>query len=177
LLEELFKKGYESPIDGKQSTYKFIIIGLGLGGEIFLWLSGDGIVKEVAKFRAKESDIKIDWSHISTSDLPKTHIIEKTLLNNFNGDKDKVIKAKEHAAQENPWHGYRIKYDWNIEITGTAQPLSIWSKTKLFTSDSKDTLQIIIEIDANSHSLETYLNNSKYSLPLQKTKIEVFSYV
>ena len=185
----------------------------------------------MAQFDAEEADEEIDWRHITLSDLEREQYIEKTLLQSFNGDEKKVEKAKKHAAQENPWEGYRIKYDWNIDIAGTAKPLSIWSNTfngekeyinyekgksckqaersvpksmilnwaspegkkystditfntgeifkafdKLYSSNPDDTLQLQIEIDASSYSLETYLINSKYTLPLQKTKTEVFSY-
>jgi len=231
-IEKLFKKGFNSPVDGKQTTYKYIIVGLGLKGAVSIWLSGDGIVKEVAQFDAEEADEEVDWRHITLSDLEREQYIEKTLLQSFNGDEKKIEKAKKHAAQENPWEGYRIKYDWNIDIAGTAKPLSIWSSTfngekeyinyekgksceqaersvpksmilnwaspegkkystditfntgeifkafdKLYSSNPDDTLQLQIEIDASSYSLETYLINSKYTLALQKTKTEVFSHV
>ena len=231
IISKLFKKGLESPFDGKQTTYKYIIVGLGLKGTISIWLSGDGIVKEVAQFDAEEADEEVDWRHITLSDLEREQYIDQTLLLSFNGDEKKVEKARKHASQENPWEGYRIKYDWSIDIAGTAKPLSIWSSTfngekeyinyekdkvcikaersvpksmilnwqssegkkystdisfntgeifkafdKLYNSDPDDTLQLQIEIDASSYSLETYLINSKYTLALQKTKTEVFSY-
>ncbi len=230
-ISKLFKNGLESPFDREQTTYKYIVVGLGLKGAISIWLSGDGVVKEVAQFNAEEADEEIDWRHITLSDLEREQYIEKTLLQSFNGDEKRIEKARKHAAQENPWEGYRIKYDWNIDIVGTAKPLSIWLSTfngekeyinyekgkaceqaersvpqsmilnwqspegkkystdinfntseifkafdKLYTSDPDDTLQLQIEIDASSYSLETYLINSKYTLALQKTKIEVFSY-
>jgi len=128
-LKHFFQQGFKSPSNDKYITFKFIVVGLGLQGAISIYLSGDGVVKEIAQFDAKESTKEIDWRHITQSGLNREQYIERTLLQSFDGDEKKLLKAKRHASQENPWHGYRIKYDWNIVIEGTANPLSIWSKT------------------------------------------------
>jgi hypothetical protein len=125
-IKQLFDEGLTSPASGKHITYDLIMVGLGLNGEVSVYLNGDGVVLEVAHFQAKETDL--DWTRVvDNPDIKRDDYIELTLSDILS--KDQILQSKKQAAKNDPWEGYKIKYTWDLEITGNSKPESIWLTT------------------------------------------------
>jgi hypothetical protein len=125
-IKQLFDEGLKSPTSGKHITYDLIMVGLGLNGEVSVYLSGQGVVLEVSHFQAKETDL--DWTRVvDNPDIKRDDFVELILGDSLS--KDQILQSKKQAAKNNPWEGYKIKYTWDLEITGNSKPISVWLKT------------------------------------------------
>jgi arsenate reductase-like glutaredoxin family protein len=125
-IKQLFDEGLKSPASGKHITYGLIMVGLGLNGEVSVYLNGDGVVLEVAHFQAKETDV--DWTRLTDNTaLTREDYVERVLSHRLSHDQ--ILQSKKQAANNDPWEGYKIKYTWDLEITGNSKPESIWLKT------------------------------------------------
>ncbi len=64
-LAELFKGGFSHQGTGAQGSYKWLIAGLGGGGQGTIWVSGDQHVHAVMDFQLDEQDT--DWDSVMSS--------------------------------------------------------------------------------------------------------------
>ncbi len=115
-----------SPASGKHITYDLIMVGLGLNGEVSVYLNGDGVVLEVAHFQANETDM--DWNRVvDNPDMKRDDFVELILSDIISHEQ--ILQSKKQLAKNDPWEGYKIKYTWSLEITGNSKPISLWLKT------------------------------------------------
>ena len=121
----LFDKGMSSPVNGDKITYNRIIVGIAPEGEISVWLTAEGIVTEVASFKAKEA--QTDWTEIIESKRVSREqyidmVFEDTLETN------QIEDLKEKGVPAGLWETYRQQNHWQPEVIGS-QPLVMWVKT------------------------------------------------
>jgi len=122
-IKHFFEEGFESHVDGKQTPYKYIIVGLGLNGEIFIWLAGGSVVLEVALFQAKEATM--DWTLIvDNPKISRNQFIDLILADSLSPDQ--ILQAKNQAGRNDPWERYKVKYRWGLDIVGTPELQSLW---------------------------------------------------
>jgi hypothetical protein len=121
----LFKKGFQSPINKKWTTYERIIVGMAPAGEMSIWLMGDGEVLLVSSFKAQETII--DWKYVTenTEFTRKTYI---TRVLNSSLSKDQISELSSHGVPYELLDAYRKQYSWKPEVIGS-KPTHLWLKT------------------------------------------------
>lgn len=121
----LFEQGFISPLNGEKATYNRIIVGTAPEGEISVWLSGEGVTKEVAHFKAKES--LTDWSTIiDDTDISRKDYIDIVLEENIEPSQFEVLKSGGFPPEL--WQTYYQQMPYDIDVIGSA-PFAMWLKT------------------------------------------------
>jgi hypothetical protein len=124
-ISELFENGMESPRHGKKITFDEIIVGLAPEGEISVWLDAEGVVLEVANFKAKEANI--DWKKVLDNDnLSRKEYISHVL--NTYLKKEQLADLMKNGIPEKLFQKYGKQYAWNFGVTGVS-PIDMWMKT------------------------------------------------
>lgn len=125
----LFKEGFVSRLTGEHKTYDTIMVGLAPGGEISVWLMAEGLVLEVAAFRAEEAEI--EWKNINNNpNVSRKDYIQKVIqitmrhLKEPMGRKEIDQLVKDDISGRK-WAGYRKQYLMAPEVIG-ATPLVMW---------------------------------------------------
>ncbi len=107
----LFNKGFIDRMNNPV-TYSSIICGMAPGGIVSLWLIGAGKTKEIAHFKAVETEI-------SMKDFVPDAVIsrEEYVINRLNGlDDDVKIYLQKEGVTYGKWTEYRKRYEWKPEF-------------------------------------------------------------
>lgn len=103
-MTELFRQSIYGNV--RDYHYKFIIIGLAPGGVVVIWLMGDQVQTEVARFQAKE---------ISKDQLNITGDEEIMLTPDYTDKKLANREIKRDPIPFGLWDTYREKYNWRLK--------------------------------------------------------------
>ncbi len=107
-----FSKKIISPITGKKTRYDRIIVGLGGGGRVSVWVSGEWLTKEIQIFKAKE--VTVEWSDFfDRQDLSREEMIRQTLIQYLGEERYKEIEGK--VDFQNKWELYSKRYHWQLQ--------------------------------------------------------------
>jgi len=121
-MAEMFKKGFISPHTGKRKTYSNVMLGFAPGGEIAVWVGGDGIQEEVAYFKAKKADIS--WKRIlDNEDVSRQEYITMTLEESIG--REKMDKLAKYGIPYGRWQGLRKRYPWT-PLVEVKDPVIMW---------------------------------------------------
>jgi len=123
-ISRLFHNGIVRPGTEEKSNYNRIIVGLAPRGAVSLWLSGDGIVTEVAFFQADV--VKGDWLKIiNNPNVTRSQFIQMMIESQLGKEQSQLIQKSN--IPEGRWSKrFREKYQWAPQIEGTNKPQSIW---------------------------------------------------
>ncbi|MEO8771046.1 MAG: DUF2931 family protein [Ferruginibacter sp.] len=116
LLAKYFQEGFISPIDNKKSTYQYIIFGLAPTGKICIYLSGNGVCKDVITLQAKEYNLVGEELNEFVSIYKNLdNYIELALKEDFNSNEIKPVDVNSYEATK--WtNAYKKKYAWQLNI-------------------------------------------------------------
>lgn len=116
-IASLFKEGYTDPVTNEKETYKNIVIGLAPKGTVVVWLLSTGIQTEVARFKARETQIDIE--SVSGDDR---YMFDKSYTASVLADPMIIrpeIKEKLNAEGYPPatvYETYEKKYSWSPKL-------------------------------------------------------------
>ena len=124
-IADLFKQGLTGPASKHSVTYDQIIVGLAPEGGVSVWLATEGVVLEVATFKANEA--KVPWTSVLDNEKVTraeyiTMVIEESLSH------VQQIEFNEHGVRQNLWQTYTRQYSWQLEVAG-AKPQQLWLET------------------------------------------------
>lgn len=121
----LFRQGLKGPVTEKNITYNTIVIGLAPEGEVSVWLAAEGIILEVATYKAQEA--QINWKEIiDNPEVPRQDYIQMSLEDGLS--KEQITDLKKKGIQKGLWKTYQKQYPWTPKIIGS-NPLIMWIKT------------------------------------------------
>ncbi len=111
-INKLFKEGYINRL-GKKDTYGRINIGLIPGGEVVVWMMGNGWSKEIGIFKASETEVSIK-EFSPYAELSMEEFIDSVLEEDF---KDEVkAKMNPDSIPFGKWNAYRKKFEWKPSV-------------------------------------------------------------
>lgn len=114
-LEQAFKQGLVDPDTGERTNYNYIITGMAPRGNVSVWIAGSGMVKEVARFQAKE--VQLDWSYVSNnSTMQRKDYIQMMLKDTL--DEKTYNNIQQYGLNSTRWNRYPEQFDWKLELTG-----------------------------------------------------------
>ena len=104
-MTELFRQSIYGNVS--DVPYNFFIIGLAPGGVVVIWLMGDQVQTEVARFQAKE--VSKDQLNITGDEkiMLKPDYTDRKLANR---------EINRDAIPFGLWDTYRVKYNWKIKV-------------------------------------------------------------
>jgi hypothetical protein len=124
-LLKLFSAGMVGPKFGKKITYDQITVGLAPEGEISVWVEAEGVILEVATFKAEEA--VIDWKKVlDNPDISRQEYISRVLGRTLK--EDQLAELKANGVPKNISEKYRKQYSWSVDFIG-GKPLDMWMKT------------------------------------------------
>lgn len=121
---DLFKKGMISPITGKGATYSRIIVGFGPEGAVSVWVAGDGVVLEVAKYKGRETTLP--WKAVTTASMSKDDFIAGVLGRRLTAQE--LQELKEHGVTTGISDRHSTQYLWNVAVPRQQNQI-LWLKT------------------------------------------------
>lgn len=121
-LTQMFAGGFEEPLTRAWVTWSKIIVGMGVGGCVSVWLAGSGLVQEVA--RGKFDATERDWAQVLDNPaIDRAAFIRAKLAS-------RLGKAEiEHLAKHGPRVPTWPRYPWRIAVTGVQVPLHMFVRT------------------------------------------------
>lgn len=121
-LNFLFKTGYKRESNPELKKFNKIIFGVGLGGNISIWVSGSDFSMEVSRFLAQES--AGNWSKVVKN--PKINRIE--FINDIVSDATEKDDRHQIDAAEAAfiWKGYQHQYSWEPVVLGSIELLDLF---------------------------------------------------
>ena len=121
-LEEYFREGFISPINGQHTTYSYVLFGMAPGGGISVWLSGDAITKEVGFLKAGEAKVNMEDFLGAAPNLDAYVKISTT----GSLSPEEMTPIATTLADAAKWSGiYRSAYKWHPNIVMTAPATAI----------------------------------------------------
>lgn len=121
-LTQLFAGGFEEPLTRAWVTWSKIIVGMGVGGRVSVWLAGSGLVQEVAagQFEAVERD----WSQVLDNPaIERAAFIRAKLAS-------RLGKAEiEHLAKHGPRVPSFPRHPWRLAVSGVQVPLHVFVRS------------------------------------------------
>jgi len=114
LITKYFQEGFISPIDNNRATYQYIIFALAPTGKICIYLSGNGVCKEVATLQAKEySLVGEELNELVNIYKNLDNYIDLKLKEDFKPNEMKPIDVTSYDAVK--WtNAYKEKYSWQL---------------------------------------------------------------
>lgn len=121
-LTQLFVSGFEEPLSRARTTWSRIIVGMGVGGWVSVWLAGSGLVHEVAG--AKLEPVERDWSQvIDNPAIERAAFVRAKLA-------ARLGKAEiERLAKQGPRPATFPRFPWRIAVSGVQVPLHMFVRT------------------------------------------------
>ncbi len=117
-LVHAFGNGIVSPITGEKTRYDRIIVGLGLDGWVSIWVSGEWLTREIAIFKAEESNV--EWAtFFDDVNMSREAIIGETLTQYIGVEKYKQIQ--EGGVPSKRWPLYLKRYQWQLHTSGSGE--------------------------------------------------------
>lgn len=106
-LTELFQSGFANQRADAQGTYDTLIVGLGAGGNVSLWVAGDRHIHEVTTFEIPQAEVA--WERFRPSSLYGRAEFIKMVLSDLEHSK---------TAQDTParFAGFKQQYPWVVEV-------------------------------------------------------------
>jgi hypothetical protein len=124
-ISNLFSIGLDSRHHGKKITYDQIMVGLAPEGNISVWLDAEGVILEVAVFKAMEADI--EWKKVLNNDsISRKEYIDR-ILNRFL-KKEQLAELTKNGIPDKLFEKYGKQYSWDLSIVGVS-PIEMWLKT------------------------------------------------
>ena len=124
-ISEMFETGVINKANDKPTTYDTIVVGMGLGGEVAVWMNGAGVVTEVGQYSVPVADIP--WERVlDNPDVSKEAFIQMVLLESLG--ENGINASRKKVAINNYWERYKRKYNWALDIEGTVKPLRAYLK-------------------------------------------------
>lgn len=124
-IKAMFETGVINKANDKATTYDTVVVGMGLGGEVAVWMNGAGVITEVGQFSVPAADLSwetvLDNPELSREDF--IHIVLSDSLND-----DELKNSQEKVKTINFWERYKRKYHWAVDIAGNVKPLRIYLK-------------------------------------------------
>lgn len=121
-IEKLFQEGFISPITEKHETYKYIIVGTAPLGTVSIWLSGNGVTKEVFFASGKQLQVNTD-EFIGAS--PDIESYARSILKGSFTDAE-ILKSDYPDSILKKWSTvYRMLYDWQLKVITSVRNVSI----------------------------------------------------
>lgn len=124
LILDLFKKGLLSPVTGKKATYNRIFVGFGPEGALSVWVAGDGVVLEVAKYKGRE--IILPWTAVTGATMPRKDYIALVLEDGRTAQE--LHDLKEHGVPIGVSDRHSTQYLWNVSLPRHKNQV-LWLKT------------------------------------------------
>ncbi|MCF6233276.1 MAG: DUF2931 family protein [Rhodobacteraceae bacterium] len=106
-LTKLFEAGFANQRSGKQGQYDTLIVGLGAGGNVSLWVAGDRHVHQVSTFEVPQIDVA--WEDFRPSSLHTRPDFIKMVMSDLDYSGN---------AQDSPdrFAKFKRQYPWAVEI-------------------------------------------------------------
>lgn len=171
-LTEQFIEGFRSPISGEAITYDRLVVGLAPGGVISLWISGLGVVREVAFFQA--DPVLIPWKAI----VPNETLSREEYIQIVKNEVGKTKSAAEvrKMTQTQLWSSYRQSYAWELVVAG-ARPHSVWIR---FFNGEREHIDFSSQRHTHMHVIPKsmqftwYVNEQGFSATIDFEESEIF---
>ena len=112
LILDLFKKGMISPVTDKKATYSRIIVGFGPDGAVSVWIAGDGVVLEVAKYKGRETTLP--WKDVTSSTMSKDEYIAGVLGRRLGSQE--LHELKEYGVPVGISDHFGTQYKWTLAL-------------------------------------------------------------
>ncbi|MBM5571671.1 MULTISPECIES: DUF2931 family protein [Deefgea] len=126
LLRQLFEEGFATPLTRERSTWHRIIVGMGLGGWVSVWLAGDGLVREVATARLEQ--VSQDWSTVLNNPaIPRAEFIRSTLTKRLS--QEEFTTLEKNGPPVSTWPRRARRQRWRLLVDGKADPLHIFVRS------------------------------------------------
>jgi hypothetical protein len=121
-LTQLFVGGFEEPLTRTRATWSNIIVGMGVGGWVNVWLAGSGLVHEVAGGRLEPTER--EWSEvIDNPAIERAAFVRAKLA-------ARLSKAEvERLAKQGPRPATFPRFPWRIAVSGVQVPLHMFVRT------------------------------------------------
>lgn len=121
-LIDLFRTGFVEPQDNQHATWTKIIVGMGLGGWVHVWISGGTFVREITSARLPQ--VEGEWRHvIDNPNLQRADFI-RSLLKRRTGEAA-LAELDKHGAPVEAWPRYFRKYPWTLQLDGPYPPIAM----------------------------------------------------
>ena len=103
-LSDKFAAGFTEPGTGLRAQWSKLIVGMGFGGWVSLWLAGSGIVRAVHSAQVEAAEL--DWSLVlANPDIPRAQHIDSTLRQWLSGVHYRNLQ--DHGVPDSP----RARYE------------------------------------------------------------------
>jgi hypothetical protein len=123
LLAQLFVEGFEEPLTRARVTWTKIIVGMGLGGWMSVWLAGSGLVREIA--RARLEPVSLDWTGVLDNPaIDRAEFVRSTLMRRLG--KDQFEALIRNGPPVSSWPRYAQRERWRVVVAGNAVPQHIF---------------------------------------------------
>lgn len=121
-LARMFQAGLRDPLNGQLLQWDKLIVGMGLGGWICVWLSGSGHVREV--FSTKLEPAELDWKRVvDNPNITRANFVGSKLRSRLT-DADLRMLA-ERGPPAPTWQRHSQRYRWRIIVEGVQVPLNM----------------------------------------------------
>lgn len=121
-IEQLFKLGYKRENDNKLKNFNKIIFGIGLGGNVSIWVTGNDFTVEASRFSAQKTTG--DWRHIIKNPKIVREEFVKKIVSQSTSENDRYQINTE--ASNELWRKYQYQYSWEPIVLGNVKPLDIF---------------------------------------------------
>lgn len=119
LLTQLFEEGFEVPLTRERSTWQKIIVGMGLGGWISIWMAGSGLVREVAS--ARLAPVSVDWSRVlDNPDISRADYVRTVLSRRLGQEAAEALRK--NGPPVSSWPRYAQRERWQLAVEAGAKP-------------------------------------------------------
>ena len=127
-LGELFRKGLREPEGRAQITWDKILVGMGLGGWLSVWVCAQGIVREVAT--ATFDPIERDWSEVlDNPTLEREDFVRETLRGRLSDAAWRSYRERGVEDAASRWPRYNHSYRWQLVTEGVQVPLHAYVRS------------------------------------------------
>jgi hypothetical protein len=125
-LVQLFRAGFHEPLTGKRVSWSKLILGMGLGGHVSVWVAGSGLVREVVRGQVPAAEL--DWSLVlDNPDIERSEFVRAKLESRLS---DAAWRAySEHGPPVSTWPRYAQRHRWRIAVEGTQVPLHMFMRS------------------------------------------------
>jgi len=124
-ITQLFSNGFISPIDNKNTTYSYLLVGLAPNGGIAIWAKGDRITKEICYLKGKET-FEVDIDNFVGSCKTISNFVNMNLEETFS--KEDILALNKNGVPNSLWDSiYRKQYNCNVNLIniGDLESISI----------------------------------------------------
>ncbi len=106
-LTRLFQTGFANPRSGEQGKYDTLMVGLGAGGHVSLWVAGDSHIHQVTTFEVPQIDVA--WTTFRPSSLHSRPAFIKMVLSELDHSGGPLDTPERFAE-------FKRQYAWVVEV-------------------------------------------------------------